>query len=243
MVLTPPSTQEPAPPPHHQLQHQLCQSLAGGLAVADATSLPAIAADATTTRFRRCLVQPTATRQPCWDPLLPELLAAGTSTAVTLILDPTTHADRLTSRVIGLAHHQRAVPLTWHGVAAQARWRDQFAPAVREMVQPTAAALPPGRTVTLLADAGLTSPFLVDGCRSVGWHWVVRMSVTPNGWYLLRSLFRPPDGQEQRIAEWLPDPATPPRRRTRTWAGQVVTTAGGRDGWVTMHEHPAHAAP
>lgn len=252
-------------PPRHQLQHQVCQSLAArlphlrattppvlaglavGLAFADAISLPAIAADApftvplpaTITRFHRFLKHPQATRQQCWDPLLPELLAAETSTEVTLIFDLTNHADRFTSLVIGLAHHQRAVPLTWHVVAAQERWRDQFAPTLREMVQTIAAALPPGRTVTLLADAGLTSPFLVDLCQSVGWHWVVRLSVTANG----QHLFRGPDGCEQRIAAWLPELAAPRRRRTRTWAGAVFKTAGWRDAWVTIHEHPDHAAP
>ncbi len=252
-------------PPRQILQHQLCQSLAThlphlrattppvlaglavGLSFAEGISLPAIAADApftadlhaTITRFHRFLQHPQATRQACWDPLLPDLLAAETSTDVTLIFDLTNHADRFTSLVIGLAHHQRAVPLTWHVVAAQARWRDQFAPTVREMVQTIAAALPPGRTVTLLADAGLTSPFLVDLCQSVGWHWVFRLSVTPNGQYL----FRCPDGREQRIAAWLPDPATPTRRRTRCWEGQVFKGAGWRDAWVTIHAHPDHAAP
>lgn len=252
-------------PPRHQLQHQLCQSLTNrlphlrattppvlaglaiGLAFADAISLPAIAADApftaalpaTTTRFHRFLMHPSATRQQCWDPLLPDLLAAETSTEVTLILDLTNHADRFTSLVIGLAHHRRAVPLAWHVVAAQERWRDQFQPAVREMVQTIAAALPPNRRVTLLADAGLTSPFLVDLCRAAGWHWVFRLSVTPNG----QHLFRGPDGPEQRIAAWLPDPIAPRQRRTRRWFGQVFKTAGWRDGWVTIHEDPDHAAP
>ncbi len=252
-------------PPRHQLQHPLCQSLtarlphlrattppvlaglAVGLAFADAISLPAIAADppftvplhATITRFHRFLMQPTATRQQCWDPLLPELLAAETTTEVTLIFDLTNHADHFTSLVIGLAHHRRAVPLTWHVVAAQERWRDQFAPAVREMVPTIAAALPPGRSVTLLADAGLASPFLVDLCRSVGWHFVLRLSVTSNG----QHLFRPPDGPEQRIAAGLPEPTGPQRRRTRTWAGQVFKTAGWRAGWVTIHADPDHAAP
>lgn len=167
------------------------------------------------------------------------MLAAETGPDVTLILDLTTHADRFTSLVIGLAHHQRAVPLTWHVVAAQDRWRDQFAPVVREMVQTIAAALPTDRTVTLLADAGLTSPFLVDVCRSVGWHWVVRLSVTAKG----QDRFRDPHGDEHRIAAWLPDPAEPKRRRTRTWVGEVLKTAGWRAGWVTIHEQPDHAAP
>lgn len=252
-------------PPRQILQHQLCQSLAArlphlrattppvlaglaiGLSFADGISLPAIAADApfsadlpaTIARFHRLLMRPEVTRQQCWDPLLPEVLAAETSTDVTLIFDLTNHADRFTSLVIGLAHHQRAVPLTWHVAAAQERWRDQFAPAVREMVRTIAAALPPNRTVTLLADAGLSSPFLVDLCASVGWHWVFRLSVTPNG----RHLFRHADGGEARIARWLPDPTAPRRRRTRTWVGEVFKSAGWRAAWVTIHEHPDHAAP
>ena len=139
-----------------------------------------------------------------------------------MIFNLTHHADHVTSLVMGLAHHRRAVPRTWHVVAAASHWRDQVAPAVAAMARTIAAAMPPGRTVTLLADAGLARPFLVDLCRSVGWHFVLRLTVTANG----QHRFRHPDGTIQRLAAWLPEPIAPRRRRTRTGAGQVFQGAG-----------------
>ncbi len=110
------------------------------------------------------------------------------------------------------------------------------------MLTGIAAALPPDRAgaVTLLADSGLASPFLIDQCQRLGWHWVLRLAVTANTTHLIRL----PDGTERRVATWLPDPTAPPRRvRTHHVRGAIDKMAGWREGWVTVHVDPAHAEP
>lgn len=65
-------------------------------AVADATGLPG-SREALTLRFRRFRQHTQATRQVCWDPLLPTLLAHHAPAQPVLILDLTHHADQFIS--------------------------------------------------------------------------------------------------------------------------------------------------
>ncbi len=240
------------------LQQQLCHlltdalaALAVGLSFAESVQLPAVAEatgrpgsrEALTVRLRRFLQHPDATRQTCWDPLLPRLLAAHAPAQPVLILDLTHHADAFISIVVALAVGHRALPLGWHVAPGQTPWTEAFQPVVAELLTPIAAALPPDRagSVTLLADSGLASPFLLDQCQALGWHWVVRLAVTAQTTHLVRRS----DGTEQRLAMWLPEPNAAPRRRphTRHALGAVFKSAGWRDAWVTVHTDPAHRGP
>ncbi len=212
-------------------------------AVAEATGLPG-SREALALRFRRFLQHPDATRQVCWDPLLPHLLAAHAPTQPVLILDLTHQADTFISIVVALALGHRAVPLGWHVAPGQTAWTEGFQPVVAELLSTIAAALPPDRTgaVTLLVDGGLASPFLLDQCQRLGWHWVFRLAVMAQTTHLVRRS----DGTEQRIATWLPDPPEPGRRRrrrTRHAQGAIFKSAGWRAAWVTVHVDPDHAGP
>jgi hypothetical protein len=71
---------------------------------------------------------------------------------------------------------------------------------IRRLLRRAAAELPAGSSVTLLADRGLAWPQVVDACRRLGWHFVLRLQG--------QTRVRTADGRACTAAELAPRPGT-----------------------------------
>ena len=192
-----------------------------------AATLPLAAAAASTARrWRRGLANPAVMVAERWRPLLPRLLAATAGQAVGLVFDPPPHRDWGTILGLGVVDHRRILPLAWRVVPQQEPGPTPQIVPRRDMCAEVAAALPPGCPVTLLADRGVTGPEVIDLCRELGWHYVLRVSVGAT--------------QSNRVrSATLPEPrrwtlVTGPGQR---WTGRLALDkqAGGRTVNLTIH--------
>lgn len=98
---------------------------------------------------------------------------------VRLVFDPTPQAGHATLLIVGIVVHKRILPLAWTAVPQQKRWPAPQIVLLRALCQQIAVALPAAAQVTLLADRGITSAAVMDLCRDLGWHWVLRLTATP----------------------------------------------------------------
>jgi hypothetical protein len=107
---------------------------------------------------------------------LPSLGRGRARRRVVLILDETPGGvgGRLRCMKLSVAYRRRVVPVAFECYRAyrpplpmpQLLWR---------MLRRAARSLPGGCEVTLLADRGLAWPSVVDCCRHLGWHYVLRL--------------------------------------------------------------------
>lgn len=156
-----------------------------GLIWAESTTLIRIAAAlplavqdlSTERRLRRWLANRQMVVAPTWQVLLGALLARLGQRDVTLVFDPTPYDTRQTLLVLGIVVHRRVLPVAWHIVPAQTTWPQSNQRYLRRLCSRVAAVMPPDTTVTLLVDRGLTSVAIIDLCRDLGWHYVMRLSV------------------------------------------------------------------
>ena len=132
-------------------------------------------------RLRRFVANPRVDPRRVWAPLVRGLppRVVGPGQAVALVCDPTPHRGHATVLLRSVVRHKRALPVSWRVVPQQAAWPRTLASVFAELAAEVAAALPPGTTVTRLADRGLVGPTLVDGCRAAGWHLVLRLTAGP----------------------------------------------------------------
>lgn len=103
-------------------------------------------------------------------------LASGPRRRVVLILDETPGGvkGRLRCMKLSAAYRRRVVPLACECYRAggpplpmpRLLWR---------LLRRAARSLPEGAEVTLLADRGLCWPVVLDCCKSLGWHYVLRL--------------------------------------------------------------------
>lgn len=109
--------------------------------------------------------------------VLPALLACPGRPLV-LILDETPQGDRLKCLKVSVGYRKRAVPLAWACYPpddppvgmAKLIWR-----LLRQVARQLARCGAAADDVTLLADRGLSWPTVVDCCRHLGWHYVLRL--------------------------------------------------------------------
>jgi hypothetical protein len=135
-----------------------------------------VADPSTERRLRRWLANREVVVRDLWDPPLPESLAGKRGQEALLGYDPTPQNADATLLVIGIVGHKRVLPLAWRVVPQQEPWPQRQVAYLRAMVADIAAALPPDCPVTLVADRGVTGPEVIDLCREVGWHYVLRQS-------------------------------------------------------------------
>jgi hypothetical protein len=223
--------------------------LALGVLWAGTVSLPRIAATlplaatdpSIERRLRRWLANPAIRVKTLWRVLLPSLLAGQAGREVTIVFDPTPHADHATLLVLGLLNHHRVLPVSWRVMPVTA-WPTSQHHVVATMVAEVAAALPLDCTVTLLADRGLTDAGMIDICHHFGWHYVLRLSVS--------------DRQQNRVRaadlseRWLWDLVTTPGQRLvrvvdvfkkRHWRSVHLTIWWARtatEPWVLLSDRP-----
>ena len=145
-----------------------------------AASLPLRAADPSVVRrLRRWVANPRVAVGRLWPALLAPLLASRAGQELLLVLDPTPLDDRLSLFLLGLVVHKRILPVAWHPLPMAQHWPASQATVLRHLTQALQRVLPPRAVVTLLADRGLTGAALIDRCRALGWHFVLRVTATP----------------------------------------------------------------
>jgi hypothetical protein len=204
-----------------------------GLIWAESTSLPRIAAAvpvavqdlSTERRLRRWLANRRVAVTPSWQIMLGAFLARLGQRDVLLVFDPTPVGGRQTLLMLGLVVHKRVLPIAWHVVADQGGWSHTIGRYLTRLCRRVQAVLPADTTVTLVVDRGLASADLIDLCRALGWHYVMRLSVDAT------------QGVHVRHADGTIQPAWAlVRGRGHRWSGAVETfkAAGWRPAQLTI---------
>ena len=209
-----------------------------------AASLPLPARDLSVVRrLRRWVANPRVAVGRLWPALLAPLLAGWAGRDLLLVLDPTPLDDRLTLCLLGLVLHKRILPLAWHPLPMAERWPASLATVLRHLTAALQPALPPGAGVTLLADRGLTSAALIDRCRALGWHFVLRVTATARTSPIIRladdtccPLWSLVTGPGQR---WSGTVACYQAAGWRTVELTIHWARGAREPWVLLSDRPA----
>jgi hypothetical protein len=175
-------------------------------------------------RLERFVANDRVEPEETWSQLARAFLRSCTGGPVVLILDETPNHNNLRCMKVTMAYRHRALPL---GCVCYALG-DQPEPMptlVVGLLRRVATCLPEGAAVTLLADRGLAWPQIVDVCRELGWHYVLRL--------LSQTRVRTPDGRECSAAELAPRPGT-------CWRGEaeVFKKAGWRAAAVAACRLP-----
>lgn len=139
--------------------------------------------DSITRRLRRTLDDPHLTPQTCYAPVLQHVLdwnhLLQGCRHVELIVDESSKTDQIHLFRVSLPYWGGALPLAWAvwqqntALAPGAYWQ-----AVDHVLAQVAALLPPGLTVTVLADRAYGIPPFLDRCQAYGWHWVLRLTTS-----------------------------------------------------------------
>lgn len=192
---------------------QHCQS--GKLAaVAPGDTTPA----ATRRRQERTLANDRLDPDVAWPQLARAVLDDRAGVPIYLILDETPNHNDLRCLKVTLAYRKRALPIACVCYALGGP-PEPMPRRIRRLLRQVNACLPEGADVTLLADRGLAWPQLVDACRALGWHYVLRLQG--------QTRVRTPDGRECTAADLAPRPAE------RWWGtAAVFKTAGWRQAQV-----------
>jgi len=196
-------------------------------------------------QFRRWLANAKVDVPAVWGKLLPSLLASQGGRDLKLVLDPTPQNATASIVMIGLICRQRTLPLAWRVMPGAETWPQSMVEVVRTLVKEIAAALPPGCTVTLIGDRGLTSAELIDVCREVGWHALFRLSANAKQGCTVRLA----DGKSSPVWKLV---TTPGQRWTGTveifkafgWRTVELTIrwdAGQEEPWILVSDRPAGA--
>jgi hypothetical protein len=162
-------------------------------AVAPGDTTPA----ATRRRHERLLANERLDPEAAWPQLARALLADRPGTPIALILDETPNHNELRCLKLTLAYRKRAVPIRSVGYAP-GRQSGPMPAVVRRLLERAAASLPADAEVTLLADRGLAWPQVVETCRHLGWHFVIRLQSGTR--------VRTAEGRESSAAELAPHP-------------------------------------
>jgi hypothetical protein len=203
-----------------------------------AAALPlAACAPSTERRLGRFLANPAVTVARMWEPLAPQVLAGWAGREVARVFAPTPLGARRTVLWVGIVCHRRVLPLGWRLVPQQDPWPEKPGPLLRPVLAAIAAALPAGSDVALLADRGVSGPTLLDACRALGWHAVLRPNV--GGRRANRPRLAAADGAAdawgagQRLWDWV--------GAVRSgWHGpaRIFKGAGWRAGHPTVYRRP-----
>jgi hypothetical protein len=156
-------------------------------------------------------IEPEAT----WDQLARSFLAGWAGGPIVLILDETPNRNDLRCMKITLAYRKRALPIgcVCYALGGQP---DPMPELIIGLFRQVAACLPEGAEVTLLADRGLAWPRIVDACRELGWHFVLRLQS--------QTRVRTAEGREVSAADLALSPGV-------RWWGQAKVFK--KSGWRT----------
>jgi hypothetical protein len=172
-------------------------------------------------RLRRWVANTAIAPEVLGRPLLPALLGPLAGPGPVVVLDPTDLPGKRRRLVLGLARRKRVLPLAWSWAPSHQQWTRKLGALVAQMTPIVSAALPPGVVPTLIADAGLSGPRLLEPCLEAGWHFILRLPVNHNSSHRVRC----PDGHESALWALVPG-------RGHSWAGAVDVFKGA--GWVPV---------
>jgi hypothetical protein len=130
-------------------------------------------------RLRRTLNDRLLTAATCYTPVIRSVVTASLLASrvreVVLVLDESSHTDRIHLLRVSLAYRGGSLPLAWvlwpqnTVQPAGSYWR-----AVERVLTTVAAILPADLPLVLLADRAYDVPAFVDAMTRRGWSWVVR---------------------------------------------------------------------
>lgn len=177
-------------------------------------------------RLRRTLNDQRLDPQTCYAPALSHILdwprLLGGSRRVVLALDESSKADQVHLLRVSLSYWGGSLPLAW------ALWEQnqplepgRYWHTVETVLSQTAALLPAGVEVVLLADRAYDVPAFIDRITKLGWHWIVRCKAQGS----LR--YRDRQGREWAVRTLLSERVPQPGGR---WKGRgwVFKAAGWR---------------
>jgi hypothetical protein len=189
--------------------------------------------DSIARRVRRCWRDRGLTAARCYHPAVRQLLADPAITQSTkpviLIVDESSHTDRVHLLRVSLAYRGGSLPLTWAiWPQNQALEPGAYGQWIAQVLAEAAALLPAGVDVLVLADRAYGVPSFIDQLAALGWHWIVRVTTTGS----LR--FQDRHGAEHELAALVARqlPAAGQRWRTR---GRLFKGAGWRVAGVVAH--------
>jgi hypothetical protein len=148
-----------------------------------------------------------------WPQLARAVLSGFGRGPIVLILDETPDRNDLRCLKVTLAYRKRAQPIAC-ACYALGEQPEPLPELVVDLLRRTAACLPEGAEVTLLADRGLAWPVLVDTCVELGWHYVLRLQG--------QTRMRTGDGRECSAADLASRPG-------QEWSGAAEVFKGA--GW------------
>ena len=180
-------------------------------------------------RLERTLNNPGLDPDSVWPQLARDLSAGRGGGPIVLILDETPNRNDLRCLKLTVARRKRALPLL--GACYALGGPPEPMPGlIRRLFHRAADCLPDASEVTLLADRGLAWPRVVDACRTLGWHFVVRLQG--------QTRVRTADGRECAAAELALRPGQ------RWWgAAEVFKKSGWRAAQVAACWEPGRDGP
>jgi hypothetical protein len=177
-------------------------------------------------RLRRTLNDPHLTAETCYAPLLPTTLdwasARDDQGRIVLLVDESSHTDRIHLFRVSLPYRGGSLPLAW-AIWAQNVALDEgsYWDHVDAVLDQVVALLPPDVEVVVLADRAYAVPAMIDRLTKRGWHWILRLTTTGS------HRFWPERGAETALREVVAGQLDQPGRRWRA-RGRLFKDAGWR---------------
>ena len=112
--------------------------------------------------------------EACWVQFLRQVLPFWQNKPVTLILDMTPYNAEATIVYIGILVQSRVLPIAWRVMPQQETWDQGQWEILGHLFDQIAPYLTSDQC-TLLADRGLSCLALIELCKQVGWHYVLRI--------------------------------------------------------------------
>lgn len=213
-----------------------------GVILAQQVSLPRVAealglgrkTGTTERQLRRLVANPKLVVEEVWQGVRPALLADWAHREVVLVLDATPHGKTRSVLTVGIVAHGRVLPLGNRVMPQQTRWDERLVPAITPLCDGIAQAMPTGAAVTLVADRGLSCAPLIDLCTRLGWHYVLRISVSATSDHRVRF----PDGTIAALWSLVDR-----HRWQRVAPGAIFSCAGWRTGVITVRWEERYDEP
>ena len=192
-------------------------------------------------RFQRFVANERIEVESCWKGFLQHVLPFWSNKPVTLVLDMTPYTTEATIVYVGLLVHSRVLPLGWRVMPQQEEWDQgqwQILAHLFEQIAPYFTS----DQCTLLADRGLSCLRLIQLCKNVGWHYVLR--IKNEEWF--RRKFR------HGYQEWLQGKQLV-KKEGDQWYGKILLwkehsfeiwlsacwQAGYEEAWFLISDRPA----
>ena len=125
-------------------------------------------------RLQRFVANERIEVEACWKEFLQQVLPYWENKPVTLILDMTPYTQEATIVYLGLLVQSRVLPVAWRVMPQQESWDQGQWEIIGQLFDLVASYLTSSEC-TLLADRGLSCLSLIELCKKVGWHYVLRI--------------------------------------------------------------------